>query len=407
MFRRLTIQRLEDRRLLAAQPFQPVGAALQSNVRASIESRLSESELLANLGANAANENAPSATVGLPLKTARVTGLLLQSNASEKLAGIELFLSPTFAADRAGAIASIADRLRQLAPPRPVVEEAFAIPLSSETQRELLEVASEIIDWAIERIDAEDADRRRIASNFNVPSLISDAIRTQVRDRLEARQSAITSTLQVEVIRDVQPLAPVGTQAQQLSAGSATMNRADRSDLGLEVNHWSHLDSIANFEQQTLKRSDFSQSPSANSFVVGELQTQAKEVFPDSEVPSNGMKAHSVDEVLEVVMAEYNEPVTAAQTEGRSEFELVERVGRASSLDLLSALDATTTEVLAAVKELRPRLNTLVAVCVSTLTASYILRTQRQKSKNKERDFDPECATLKLADRTPRPNFGL
>lgn len=416
MFRRLTIQRLEDRRLLAAQAFQPAGAALQSNVRASIESRLSASELLANLDANAANENAPSATVGLPLDTARVTGLLRQSSASLKSAGLDLIPSPTFAAERAGAIASIADRLRQLPPPRPVIEEAFAISLSSETQRELLEVASEIIDWVIERIDAEDADRLSIAPNFDVSSVFSDAIRTQVRDRLEARQSAITSTLQVEVIRqEVQLLASVGRQAQRIGAESATTNPADRLDLGIEVDHWSQLDSIANFDQQSLKQSNFPLSHSANSFVVGELQTQAREFFLDSDAPRHGMQAHSVDEVLDVVLAEYladyYEPATAAQTDGRAEvraeFELVERVGRASSLDLLSALDATTTEVLATVKGLRPRLNTLVAVCVSTLTASYILRTQRKKSKNKEQDFDPECATRKLADRTPRPNFGL
>lgn len=118
--------------------------------------------------------------------------------------------------------------------------------------------------------------------------------------------------------------------------------------------------------------------------------------------PHNVLPVQSATNALDAAFAEYEgtEPASSHLSDVDAAILFGDLVGRVSSLDLMSALDATTSEMLKTVDEIRPRIDLRVASCITALALGYILRVQNRKPRNREGGSDAEEATLKLAYRT-------
>ena len=416
MFRRLAIQSLEDRRLLAAQPVLSASSILQALVQPAIESRLENAEVSADLQASAARERLESAIAAGPLVREQISHRFSQAaDGLSQLAIADLFrANPDGISASARELPSIADRVQsRLGPLRPWIQEALSSPPLSETsqelseaRRELLEISEQLLGRAIEQIDASRLLDGRIAANLEAPPTVTEAIRTQVRDRLETGQITIASILEANESRQGQPLALTDTPVQPI----------ERTDV---FHDWLQFDFDSRTHEAINADLEASYTPikqliagildlsTADSIEMDELLAPKSHAPLHSQAPSGEPVDATVADRSDTFFAEYAEPAAVHRGEHTAGIEIGGLIGRVSSLDLLSALDATASEIRATVDEIRPRISVSLAASISALTVSFLVRTQKRRLKNLKKEIDVECPTVKLADKVPQPTFGM
>lgn len=388
MFRRLAIQSLEDRFLLAAAPDLSAFLALSTPAIESIDSRLGDQNSLANvdLGETRALRLAGTVTRALP-----------QPRLSEQIAQADF--------DR---ISAIAENIEQL---RPRVEEALSSTLSPEARRELLALTDEALDWVIERIDAgaaRDAVQERLATDVRLPSeiielppAIIETIRTEVRVRLEAGQSTIASILRESVSNVMQSVVQTDGQINQYISESTAIDSTHKLKFEL-------IADTTQTRQTDALRDSLDHAPAGNDLFeprYPNLRKNADSPLPLPKVnenfanPHNVLPAQSATDALDAAFAEYEvtEPACAHPSDVDAAILFGDLVGRVSSLDLMSALDATTSEMLKTVDEIRPRIDLRVVACISALALGYVLRMQNRRPRSLKGGFDAEEATLEIA----------
>lgn len=389
MFRRLAIQSLEDRFLLAAAPDLPAFVALNTPAILSIDLRLGDQSSLATIDSGETQETRASRLA------VTVTRALSQPQLSEQIAQANF-----------GRILAIAENIERL---RPRVEEALSSTLSPEARRELLALTDEVLDLAIERINAgaaRDAVQERVATDallpspfIDLPPAIMETIRAEVRDRLEARQSTIATALRESLERAMQSVVQTEGESSQFIRESTAIDPTHKHAVELTANTTEVIPSDNSNDSKGL-------APSRND-LLGAQYPNLRETA-DSPLPKVNEKfatPHYVlpvrwsTDALDAAFAEYkvNEPASAHPSDVDAAFLFGNLVGRVSSLDLLSALDATTSEMLKTVDEIRPRNDLRVVSCITALALGYILRVRSRKPRNVEGGFDAEEATLKIA----------
>lgn len=409
MFRRLAIQSLEDRRLLAAQPVLSANSILQALVQPALESRLERTEVSVDLSANAVRKRMDSVIVTMPLARGQVSHELSQAgDAFTELGFSSLIRSSTDVTSRSVQdISSIGERLeRQIGPLRPLIQEALSSPPSSDARRELLKTSEQLLARAIEHIDTDGALQGSIAANLEAPPAIAAAIRTQVRDRLETRQVDIASILQADLDLQGQPIDSADEQAEWFEPTTNSLDTLP-SEFGSKMHELNNADLEASYAPDKPVLGNIFETNAADSIDMDGLLAPKPQTSLGSQTPASEPEAAAVVDRSDAVFAEYDAPTTVNRYEQQVAIEIGEIVGRVSSLDLLSALDATASEIRETVDELRPRISVPVAASISALTVSFLVRIQKRRLKNLEKEIDVDCATVKLADKVPQPSLGM
>ncbi|XZE56105.1 hypothetical protein SH139x_002184 [Planctomycetaceae bacterium SH139] len=380
MARRLSIQSLEDRRLLAAQP---VLVDVSTLVGTQAESRLVQSDVPAII-----------------LSRDGIDPVAV----SESMLGVlpeAAFRAEAFRAEALPSITSeVTQRLNSL---RPMIQGALVSPASSDARHAFLELTDELVDQVIGRIDAGEVFDEPTTTNAEVSPEIAEAIRSLVLDRLVAIQSTIESRLQSQASVEFQGMIsdwrPVQTESivdespHQLTRSSDTGETTpldSSTTIGtdipdVEINHVSHAPDPAK---------------------VIPLQLLAPSVSTSSQTPFVEDARNTLRGALDAFFFYESRVEDGSPTTRLALFKLGDLVGGVSSLDLLSALDATTSDLVETVDEVRPRIDVRLAAFISALTMGYVLRIRNRGSKEQE-EFDEEGETLKIEGRVPRPNFGV
>lgn len=390
MFRRLAMQILEDRFLLAAAPDLPAFLALNTPAIESIDSRLGDPSSLAIVDSGETR----ASRLGVAL-----TRVIDQPQLSEQIAQTDF-----------GRISAIAENIERL---RPRVEEALSSTLSPEARRTLLAFTDEVLDLAIERIDAgaaRDVVQERLATDVRLPSEIVDrtqpimeTIRTEVRDRLEARQSTIASALRESHERAMQSVVRAEGQGNQLTSESPTINPTHKRAVEViaDTTQTRQTDALRDSQDYDPARNDLFQPRNPNLQETADSPLPLPKVRDNFATPRHVLPVRSATDAMDAAFVEYGvtESVFGHLSDVDAAMLFGDLVGRVSSIDLMSALEATTSEMLKTVDEIRPRVDPRMVSCITALALGYILRRQDRKPKNREGGFDAEEATLKIAYR--------